>query len=108
MHVLSYPRLLTKLALLLGRSALVLIVSIGISASILRQRMLDHRIDKLRAVVEISIGLAQSPENQVTAHQLTHEQASEQFGTAAHLMRFDAGGIHFRADAGQSARSIRR
>ncbi len=91
MHVLSYLRLRTKLALLLGMSALVLIVSIGISASILRQRMLDDRIDKLRSVVEMSMGLAQSLENQVAARQLTPEQALEQFRTAAHVMRFDAG-----------------
>jgi methyl-accepting chemotaxis protein len=91
MHVLSYLHLRTKLGLLLGLSALVLIVSIGMSASILRQRMTDDRIDKLRSVVEISIGLAQSLENQVAAHQLTREQALEQFRSAAHVMRFDAG-----------------
>ncbi len=37
------------------------------------------------------MGLAQSLENQVVAHQLTREQALEQFRTAAHVMRFDAG-----------------
>jgi hypothetical protein len=55
------------------------------SAPILRQRMTDDRIDKLRAVVETSIGLARSLENQVAAHQLTHDEALERFRTAAHV-----------------------
>ena len=91
MHILSRLRLRTKLALLMGLSALALVVSIGFAASIMHQRMIDDRVDKLRAVVQTTVGLAQSLENQVAAHQLTREQALEQFRTAAHVMRFDAG-----------------
>lgn len=91
MRLLSRLRLRTKLAILLGLSALVLVVSIGVSASILRERMVSDRIDKLRAVVDVSVGLAQSLENQVEAHKLTREQALAQYRDAAHAMRFDAG-----------------
>ena len=91
MKLLSRLRLRTKLALLMGLSALALIVSIAIAASIIQQRMAHDRIDKLRAVVQMSIGLAQSLENQVAAGQLSRAQALDQFRKAAHVMRFDAG-----------------
>ncbi|HUN39865.1 MAG TPA: methyl-accepting chemotaxis protein [Acetobacteraceae bacterium] len=91
MRLLSNLRVRTKLTMLLGLSALVLVTSIGISASILHQRMINDRIGKLRAVVDMSIGLAQSLQNQVASHKLTQPQALEQFRSAAHVMRFDAG-----------------
>src|SRR3954471_20551980 len=91
MRILSRLRLRTKLTLLMALSALALIASIAATATVLHQRMIDDRVDKLRAVVQTSIGLAQSLENQVAAHQLTHEQAVQQLRTAAHVMRFDAG-----------------
>jgi methyl-accepting chemotaxis protein len=91
MHILSRLRLRTKLTILMGLSALALVASIEVSASIVRQRMFDDRVDKLRAVVQTTLGLAQSLEDQVAVHQLTHEQALEQLRKAAHVMRFDAG-----------------
>ncbi|HUB46999.1 MAG TPA: methyl-accepting chemotaxis protein [Acetobacteraceae bacterium] len=91
MRLLSHLRIRTKLAILLGLSALMLVASIGISASILRQGMTNDRIDKLRAVVGMAVGLAQSLEDQVASHQLTHQQALQQFRNAAHVMRFDQG-----------------
>ncbi|MGA3400762.1 MAG: methyl-accepting chemotaxis protein [Acetobacteraceae bacterium] len=81
----------TKLSLLLGLSALALIVSIGVAASMIRQRMIDDRVDKLRAVVRSSIGIAQSLENRVAAKQLTQEQALAMLRDDVHAMRFDAG-----------------
>jgi methyl-accepting chemotaxis protein len=91
MQVLSRLRLRTKLALLMGLSALSLVALIGVSASIVRQRMFDDRVDKLHAVVQTTLGLVQSLEDQVAVHQLTHEQALEQLRKAVHVMRFDAG-----------------
>ncbi len=91
MNLFSRLRIRTKLALLTGLSGLVLAVAIFVAASLIQQRMIDDRIDKLSAVVHISIGVAQSLENQVAAHQLTHDQALELFRKAAHVMRFDAG-----------------
>ena len=75
MNFLRHLRLRTKLTLLLGLSALALVVSIGAAASLMQQRMFDDRVDKLRAVVQSTIGIAQSLENRVTAHALTREQA---------------------------------
>ena len=63
----------------MGLSALALIASIAIAGSVVRQGMIDDRIDRLRAVVGTTIGVAQSLEDQVVAHQLAREQAIEQF-----------------------------
>jgi methyl-accepting chemotaxis protein len=91
MHILSLFKLRTKLVMLLGLSALALVASIAVAGSMLHQRMIDDRVDKLRAVVETALGVAQSLESQVTTHQLTHEQALDLFRKAAHAIRFDAG-----------------
>ena len=91
MNVLSRLRLRTKLALLMGMSALALVASIGVAASVMHRRMIDDRAETLRAVVDTSLGLAQSLENQVAGHLLTHAQALEQFRNAVHTIRFNSG-----------------
>jgi methyl-accepting chemotaxis protein len=91
MKFLGNLRLRTKLTLLLGLSALGLILSIGAAALQMHQRMVDDRVDKLRAVVQSTIAFAQSLENRVVAHQLTHEQALALLRDDIHAMRFDGG-----------------
>ena len=91
MNVLSRLKFRTKLVLLLGLSTLALVASIGVAASLMHQRMLADRVDKLRGITETALGLAQSLEDQVTAHKLTREQAIALFRDAAHKIRFDAG-----------------
>jgi methyl-accepting chemotaxis protein len=91
MHILSRLRLRTKLALLMGLSALALVVSIGVAASIMHQRMIDDRVDKLRGITQAALGIAQSLENQVVSHAMTREQALDQLRKAAQVIRFDAG-----------------
>jgi methyl-accepting chemotaxis protein len=91
MNILSHLRLRTKLALLMGLSTLALVASIAVAASVMHQRMIDDRVDKLRAVVNTTIGVATALESQVAAHQLTHEQAVEQFRNAVHAIRYDSG-----------------
>ena len=53
--------------------------------------MVDDRIDKLRAVVQSTIGIAQSLETRVAARQLSREQALSLLRDDVHAMRFDAG-----------------
>ena len=91
MSILSRLKLRTKFALLLGLSALAVVASIAISSSIMQQRMVDDRVDKLHAVVDAAIGIAQLLEGEVTAGRLTHDQALEHLHTDIHGMRFDAG-----------------
>jgi len=90
MNILSRIRLRTKLVLLLGLSALALAASIGAGASIMHQRMLNDRIDKVRAVVLAATGFAQSLQAQVDAHQISQAQAVTTFRDQVHRVRFGA------------------
>ena len=91
MNFLSHLRLRTKLAILLGMSVLAVIASIGLAASQMEQRMLTDRIDKLRAVSQMFIGMAGSLEKQVVAGQLTREAAIDQIISAVQVMHYDDG-----------------
>jgi methyl-accepting chemotaxis protein len=91
MRLLSHLRLRTKLTLLLGLSIFAVVVSIAAAAALMRQRMFDDRIDKLRAVVQSTIGISQALENRVAAHQLTRDQALETLRGDIHAIRFDGG-----------------
>ncbi len=91
MHILSRFKLRTKLTLLLGLSALAVVISIGAAAWLSQDRMFGDRIDKLRAVVQSTISIAQSLETRVAAHQLTREQALALLRDDVHALRFDNG-----------------
>ena len=91
MNILKHLRFRTKLAIVMALAALALVSSIAMAASVMRSRMLEDRVAELRSVVDSAVGLAQSLEDQVTAHQLSHEQALEQLRHAAHVIRFDRG-----------------
>ena len=99
MNILSRLRLRTKLGLLLGLSAIALITSIIAAASLMHHRMLDDRVDKLRTVVNVTMGFAESLEKQVTAGRLTHDQALLQLRDAVHTMRFDASSNYILAES---------
>jgi len=92
MRILSHLKIGTKLTLLLGMSALALVASIGVAASLMHQRMFDDRVDKLRAVAQSAISIAQTLESQVLAHTLTREQALALLRDGIHAIRFDGGG----------------
>jgi len=92
MRILSRFNVRTKLALLLGLSALAVVISIGAAAWLMQGRMFGDRIDKLRAVVQSTISIAQSLESRVVARQLTREQALALLRDDVHALRFDDGG----------------
>ena len=87
----SRLRLRTKLAMLLGLSALAVVVSIAFGAAMLRERMTEDRVDKLRAVVQSTIAIARGLETQVDANTLTRDQAIARLRDTIHLMRYDGG-----------------
>ena len=91
MAVLGRVRIRTRLAIVLALSALALVCSIAVAASMLRQRLVADRVDKLHAVTDTVVGLAQTLEDDVVAGRLTREQAMAQFGKAVHKIRFDGG-----------------
>jgi methyl-accepting chemotaxis protein len=91
MSMLSHLRLRTKLALLLGLSALALVASIASGASLMQQRMIGDRVDKLRAVVQSAMGFARTLDKQVANGRITRDQALAQFRDDLHTVRFDSG-----------------
>lgn len=90
MHILSHLQLRTKLAFLMGLCAVALIVSIAVASHLMYQRMIDDRLDKLRAVGQSALGVAESLDKQI-ALGMTREQAIEQLRKAVHAIHFDAG-----------------
>ena len=91
MYILSRLRLRTKLGLLMGLSAIAVIIAVISGASAMHQRMYDDRIDKLRAVVQGARSFASGVESQVAAGKLTHDQAFAAVREYGHVMRFDQG-----------------
>jgi methyl-accepting chemotaxis protein len=91
MKLLSRLRLRTKLALLLALSTTAVVAIAVMSATTLHDRMLEDRLDKLRAVVNATTTIALSLEAQVTAKAIGREQAIEQFHRDVRAMRFDGG-----------------
>jgi methyl-accepting chemotaxis protein len=91
MNILARFKLRTKLTLLLGLSALGLVASIGVGASLTHRRMLTDRVEKLTGIVQSARGLAQSLEAEVQAHGITPDQAIAQLRKDIYAMRFDHG-----------------
>lgn len=91
MTVVSRLKLRTKLTLLMGFSSLALVATLAVAASLWHQRMINDRVDKLRAVVQSAMGIAESLQGQIAAHKLTQEQAMAVLRDQFHKMRFDHG-----------------
>ncbi len=91
MNVLSRLRLRTKLILLLGLSALALAASIGAAASLLYERMLNDRIDKMRAITEQAVSIAAEFGRREKAGSLSHDEAIRQYRDAIRPIRYDGG-----------------
>src|SRR5664279_1294401 len=88
MPTLARFKLRTKLASLTGLSMLGLIVFGMMTVTIMRGRMIDDRVDKLRAVALTVVGLAQQSEDRVAAGQLSRDQAVSQLRDQLHRIRF--------------------
>src|SRR4051812_40990443 len=91
MSLLSRLKIRTKLTLLLGLTALTVVAMIAVSAVQMQERMLQDRVGKLRAAVQMAAGLAQELDKRTLAGQLTHEAALAQLRDTLHAMRFDSG-----------------
>jgi methyl-accepting chemotaxis protein len=89
MNVLSHLRLRTKLTILLGLASLGVVASIGLGAVTLHDRMIHDRVDKFRAVVEVTNSLLSGLTDAVAKGLLTQEQAEAQFRREIHSIRFD-------------------
>ncbi|WP_160934953.1 methyl-accepting chemotaxis protein [Teichococcus coralli] len=90
-HLLHRLRIRAKFGLLLGLAAITVLLLFGASAEVIRSRMREDRVDKLRAAVEIVRSVAEALEKQVAAGSLTREQAVARFHDDARTFRFDGG-----------------
>jgi methyl-accepting chemotaxis protein len=89
MNVLSRLKIRWKLAILVAISALSLVAGLMLAASFLHQRMMDDRLDKMAAVVETALGLAQALDKDVKAGKLTEEEAFARYADQLHAMWYD-------------------
>ena len=91
MNVLSRLRLRTKLGLLMAMSVLTVVAAIATAGSLVRARMMAERVDKLHAVVDAAIGIAQRLQQREAAGELTHAQTQAMLRDDIHAMRFENG-----------------
>ena len=89
MQFLDRFKIKAKLGLLLGLSALALTVLAMMAASLMHQRMIDDRVAKLHAIVEVLVGQAQALEDQVKAGKITHDEALARFRSAVYGSWYD-------------------
>jgi methyl-accepting chemotaxis protein len=88
----------TKLTLLVVLGALGMVAVIMTSASILHQRMVEDRIDKLRAVVTSTRSVAEGLVAQAADGRITPEQAMARLRDTIHTIRYDGGAGYVVAD----------
>ncbi len=91
MSLLANLRIRTKLLILLGLSVLAVLATIALSTSNAYQRMMDDRIDKLRAIDESTVAIARALEAEVTAGRISRDEAIARMREVVHAMRYDNG-----------------
>jgi methyl-accepting chemotaxis protein len=79
----------SKLFMIVTLSSVSLMSAVGISSILMRDRIVDERIAKLRSVDEITLGLAKALEQRVESGKITREEALERFRGDLHAMRYD-------------------
>jgi methyl-accepting chemotaxis protein len=89
MNIVNKIKIRSKLLIVLALAALSLVAAIFVSTSILHDRMVQDRVGKLRAIVELSYGLADQLESQVKSGKLTHDQAVERLKEDTLAMWYD-------------------
>jgi methyl-accepting chemotaxis protein len=89
MSIINRIRIRTKLLLVLILTGIALATAIGAATSILHERMMQDRIAKLRAVVEMASEQAQALDAQVKSGKLSREEAMARFKESGRGMWFD-------------------
>ncbi|MEI9987023.1 MAG: cache domain-containing protein [Aliidongia sp.] len=89
MALLNNLKIQRKLLILLGLSALALVVATLAAALLLHDRMMDERVAKLRAVVDLVHGAATGLDAREKAGEFGHDEALKRFRDAVHSMRFE-------------------
>ena len=89
MNFLSRLSIKLKFAIVLGLSAVSLIVALALAASVMHSQMMEERIGKLRGLVEVAVGLAQGLQDEVAAGHITRDEAIARFRDDLHAMWYD-------------------
>lgn len=97
MTLLGRLRLRTKLSLLLILSIAAVVAVLSVAASVMHQRMVDDRIDKVRALALTVRGIAGFLEGEVQAGHLTHDQATAEMVGMLHRLRYGSSDDYFLA-----------
>jgi methyl-accepting chemotaxis protein len=77
--------------LLVGTFVFGMVATVAIDAVRMHRRMINERVDKLKATVEMTIGVATALDHQVAAKEITPVQELARLRGMLHAMRFDGG-----------------
>jgi methyl-accepting chemotaxis protein len=89
MNFLNLLRIKAKLALIVLVFALAFALALAYAAAAQHQRMIDDRIAKAHALVEVAYGIADSLENDAGEHRITREEAIARFHDLTRAMWYD-------------------
>jgi methyl-accepting chemotaxis protein len=95
MRFLNNLTIQRKLLILLGLSAVALIVATLAAALLLHDRMMAERVAKLRAVVEMTYGAAGGLDAREKAGEFGHDEALKRFRDAVHTEHFEGSNYIF-------------
>jgi len=90
-NLLSHLKIRTKLAGMVFLAALTVAAIIATSALLSKSRMIDDRVQQMKAAVDMLYSLAQSVQDDVAAGKLTQAEAKAQFNLRGRQMSFNAG-----------------
>jgi methyl-accepting chemotaxis protein len=95
MGLLNNLKIQRKLLILLGLSALALVVATLAAALLMHDRMMDERVSKLHAVVDLVHGAATGLDAREKSGEFGHDEALKRFRDAVHTMRFEGNNYIF-------------
>jgi methyl-accepting chemotaxis protein len=91
MKLLSHLKIRTKLASMVCLAALTITAIIAVSTVLSKSRMMDDRVQQMKAAVDLVHGLAQTFQDDAAAGKMTPEDARLQFRQRARNMKFGGG-----------------
>nr|WP_294563829.1 methyl-accepting chemotaxis protein [uncultured Rhodopila sp.] len=91
MSLFSRLKLRTKLTALVGLSAVAMVSIAVIAAATIHQRMIDDRIDKLRATIHATVAIATALDARVGAGEIARDVALDLLHRDIRAIRFDGG-----------------
>jgi methyl-accepting chemotaxis protein len=91
MKLLSHLKIRTKLTSMVCLAALTVTAIIAVSALLSKSRMMDDRVQQMKAAVDLLHGLAQNFQDDVAAGKMTLDDAKLQFRQRARNMKFGGG-----------------